>query len=129
MLLSLSTAIGPVHEKPPLHKGWHKACDNKTGTQCGAYGWWQKCNFISKQQVSRPMAKHKVIRKVISFCKRTAATVRLLQGGQQANSSSVLHHHRHTADEPAVHCSITSAQKTMLHARRLCPSKIGGHWW
>ena len=29
VLLSLYTAIGPVHEKPPLHKGWHKAPDNK----------------------------------------------------------------------------------------------------
>ena len=27
MLLSLYTAVGPVHEKPPLHKGWHKARD------------------------------------------------------------------------------------------------------
>ena len=27
VLLSLSTAIGPVYEKPPLHKGWHKAHD------------------------------------------------------------------------------------------------------
>ena len=25
MLLSLYTTIGPVHKKPPLHKGWHKA--------------------------------------------------------------------------------------------------------
>ena len=27
VLLSLSTAIGPVHKKPPLCKGWHKARD------------------------------------------------------------------------------------------------------
>ena len=27
VLLSLYTAIGPVHEKPPLRKGWHKARD------------------------------------------------------------------------------------------------------
>ena len=25
VLLSLSTTVDPVHEKPPLHKGWHKA--------------------------------------------------------------------------------------------------------
>ena len=28
VLLSLYTAVGPVHEKPPLHKGWHKAHDS-----------------------------------------------------------------------------------------------------
>ena len=27
VLLSLYTAVGPVHEKPPLRKGWHKARD------------------------------------------------------------------------------------------------------
>ena len=93
MLLSLYTTVGPVHEKLPLHKGWHKACDTKTGAQCGAYGLWQKHNF-SKQQVSQPTADCKVIRKVISFCKITAATVQCSQSSWQANSSSVLHHHK-----------------------------------
>ena len=29
MPLSLSTAIGPVHEKPPLCKGWHKGLHDR----------------------------------------------------------------------------------------------------
>ena len=96
---NLTCAFVSVHccrpsaqEAIPLQGVAQSLC-HKTGTHCGAYGWWQKHN-ISKQQVGWPMADHKVIQKVISFCKVTAATVQLPQSSQQANSSSVPHHHK-----------------------------------
>ena len=96
MPLSLSTTIGPVHEKPPLHKGWHKVLQQKTGTKCGAYGWWQTIqkHNNSKQHVGQPMADRNAIQKVTPFHKITSVNVWLSHSGQQADPSSAPHHHK-----------------------------------
>ena len=73
--------------------------NQKTGTQCGAYGWWQRCN--QHQQAAghgHLTADCKVIRKSFYLCKRTPVDVQLCQGGRQA--------------DPTMHSTITSATIT-----------------
>ena len=114
----------PNAQRATPSQGVAQSSQHKTGTQCGAYGWWQKHNN-SKQQVGRLMADLKVIQKVIPFCKTTAATIWLWQSGQQANSSSAPHHHKvhrrplnsaphhHKAHKRPCHVVEGSAQLTM----------------
>ena len=69
----------------------------KSGTQCGAYGWWlpsQKHINIKQQHVSQLMANLKVIQKLPSFDKKTAVNVWLSSSSQQTNFGSVWHHHK-----------------------------------
>ena len=103
---------------------WHK-----TGAQCGAYGWWQKHN-ISKQQVSHPMADHKVVQKVISFLQNNSSDhitfTRQPTGWlQQCAAPS------QGAQKTIQQCATLTqgAQRTMPRAWGLCPADIGGHWW
>ena len=76
------------------------------------------------------MADCKVIWKVISFCQNnssghTSFTRWLTGQPQQCTAPS------QGAQKMNQQCTAPSqgAQKTMLCARRLCPAKIGGHWW
>ena len=93
----------------PSARGWHKVPQQKTGAQCGAYGWWQRHN-ISKQQVGQLMANCKVIQKVVSFHEITSANVRLSHSGRNADSSSAPHHHK--AHRRQYHVLEGSAQLT-----------------
>ena len=67
---------------------------------------------ISKQQVGRPTADRKVVRKSIYLRKRTPADVRLCQGGRQADPTmrSTITSATITGNA-AVRSTITSAQK------------------
>ena len=89
----------------------------KSGTQCGAYGWWlvsQKCINIKQQQhVGQPAANPKAIQKSSPFGKTTAVNVQLFSNGQQANFGSVQHHH-------------TAQTRCEPHAWGLCPYNNGG---
>ena len=69
----------------------------KSGTQCGAYGWWsvfQKHISIKQQHVGWPVANLKVIQKLSPFDKKTPVTVWLFHSGQQADSGSAWYHHK-----------------------------------
>ena len=69
----------------------------KSGAQCGAYGWWseiQKQINIKQQHVSQLVADLKVIQKSSPFDKKTPVTVWLFHSSQQADSGSVQHHHK-----------------------------------
>ena len=78
MPLSLSTAVGQVHEQPTPLQGVALIPQQKTGAQCGAYGWWQeflKHNNNQQQHVSQPAADCKVVQKWTPFGKRTPLNV------------------------------------------------------
>ena len=67
----------------------------KTGTQCGAYGWWQEIpkHLNGKQHVGQPVADLKAIWKSSPFCKTTPVNIQLFCSGQQADLNSALCHH------------------------------------
>ena len=80
----------------PSARGGIKSHDRKTGTQCGAYGWWQeflKHNNNQQQHVGWPVADCKAIQKSSPFGKRTPLNVQLSHSGQQADSGSAPCHH------------------------------------
>ena len=129
MLLSLYTTIGPVHEKPPLHKGWHKACNNKNW--CPMWGLWlvaeaqhqQVAGWPANGQLQSHMKSDFFLQinssNHMTFTRWPTGQLELCatpsQGTQKMNQ-------QYTAPSPG-------AQKTMLCAQRLCPANIGGCWW
>ena len=82
----------------------------KSGTQCGAYGWWLEVlkHNNDKQHVGQPVANIKVIWKSSPFCKTTPVNVWLYSSSWQADFDSVLCHH--TAHQSWDHVLEGSAQ-------------------
>ena len=67
----------------------------KSGTQCGAYGWWLALQMhinISQQHVGQLMADPKVIQTLSSFDEKRAVNVRHFSSGQQADFGSMQYH-------------------------------------
>ena len=93
----------------------------KTGTQCGAYGWWlvpQKHKGIQQQQhVGWPAANLKVIQKSSPFHKTTPVNIQLFSSSQQADFGSALHHHTAPVQHRRDHVLEGSAHITLGDAR------------
>ena len=79
---------------PP--QGVALSLQQKTGAQCGAYGWWQedqKHPDDEQQHVGQPVADHKAIWKLSPFHEIKPANVRLSHSSWQADSGNVPHYH------------------------------------
>ena len=90
----------------------------KSGAQCGAYGWWlpsQKHINIKQQHVGWLAANLKAVQKLPPFDETTAVNVQLFSRGQQADFGSVWHHH--TAQYRWNHVLEGSAHSTSGDAR------------
>ena len=69
----------------------------KSGTQCGAYGWWlvlQKHINIRQQHVGWPTANPKIIQKSSSFDEKRAVNIQPFSSSQQADFGSVQFHYK-----------------------------------
>ena len=130
VLLSLYTTVGPVHEKPPLHKGWHKACNNKNWHPM--WGLWLVAEAQHHQWAAGWPASGQLqsCTKSDFFLQKNSSdhttSTRWPTGWlQQCSTPS------QGAQKMSQQCAAPSqgAQKTMLCAWRLCPANIGGHWW